>query len=103
MVEAKCKVYLASTNSWHFDVWLEEDGKRLGYPHVASGCEIGLMKRRAKEACTKKANRAAKKLLKQYDYRASQEDEVYTLTLDGKPSYASLQSRIAELEKELEL
>jgi hypothetical protein len=103
MIEGKYTIELKQTGCYHFLAWLEEDGERVGYG--TTGCSIATHRfNRNRKGCEKLARKACAKLRREYERRkAAGEPQTVTVTFDGQPSYADLQARIAELERELEI
>lgn len=103
MIEGKYKTSLSPyTGSYHYEAWVEDNGVNK---MLTTGCSINThafdMNRRS---CERQAKRAAKRLMRQYRRQLeSGEPEVKTVTFDGKPSYADLQNRIEDLERELQI
>lgn len=101
-VEAKYRVRLEGTGVYHYDVWLEEDGKRLGWGSATTGCSIKShwRDRNLKDAL-RQAERDGRRLLREHQRKAESGEITGTVTTDGRPSYDALQGRIASLEREL--
>jgi len=106
-VEAHYRLHTSSSGNYHYDAWLVVDGERHGpYTHTASGCSISTQRWNLNyKSCLREAQRACKKLIREYDRQAGNSGLALegVVRRDGSPSYQDLEATITRLEHELDI